>query len=90
MRRRRDDERFEIVGTAAPRSAPPKRAISIEGPALVPVRVIPSAASLTRRSGPEQGLIEVALVDGTQFRFPADVSAAFVIEVITALRSTAC
>ena len=82
--------RFEIVGTATPRSAPRKRAFTVDGPALVPVRVIPSTASLTRRSEPEQGSIEVALADGTRLRCPADVSSAFVIEVIAALRSAAC
>ena len=56
----------------------------------MPVRVIPSTASLTRRSEPESVSVEVALTDGTRLRFPAEASAEFIVEIITALRSAAC
>ena len=91
MRKRRADQRFEIVEPSVQRSADPKQEFAVEGPALVPLRVIASAAPLARRSGIEDAsTIEVALPDGTQLRFPRDVTAAFLVEVIAALRVSAC
>ena len=91
MRKRRADQRFEIVGPTERRAATPKREFSVEGPALVPLRVIGSTAPLARRSDlGEAGSIEIALPDGIRLRFPRDVAAAFLVEVIAALRVSAC
>jgi len=91
MRKRRADERFEIVGPTAQRTTLPKREFAVDGPALVPLRVIASAAPLARRSDVEgASALEVVLPDGTRLRFPASVTAAFIIEVISALRVSAC
>ena len=91
MRKRRADHWFEIVGLAERRAAAPKREFAVEGPALVPLRVMASAALLARGSDLEDAsAVEVALPDGTRLRFPRDVTAAFLVEVIAALRASAC
>jgi len=91
MRRRRSDVRFEIVDPAARPRARPKRAFAVDGPALVPLRVIASAAHLARRSEVEDAsAVDVALADGTRLRFPSEVTASFLVEVLTALRSAPC
>jgi len=91
MRRRRSDVRFEIVDPTARQRARPKREFVVDGPALVPLRVIASAAPLARRSELEDAsTIEVALPDGTRLRFPCEVTASFLVEVLTALRFATC
>lgn len=92
MRRRQADERFEIIEPAVRRQVTPRKCVSpVDGPALVPVRVIASTAPVARQVGLEQtGSVDVILVDGTRLRFPAGVSATFVAEIIVALRSGPC
>lgn len=91
MRKRRADQRFQIVEPLARRSATPKREFAFEGPALVPLRVVASTPPLAPRLGIEDAsIIEVALPDGIRLRFPRDVTAAFLVEVTAALRVSAC
>jgi len=91
MRRCRDEVRFEIIDPAARRFAPTRRALSDEGPAIVPVRVIASTAPLARRDAVDDvGCVEVALPDGTRLRFPASVSSSFLVQVVVALRAAPC
>jgi len=87
--RKREDWRFELVDRALRRSAASKHGVAVEGPALVPVRVIASTAPSARQSN-APGALEVVLPDGTRLRFPRDVSSAFLVEVVTALRTSTC
>ncbi len=91
MRRRNYDHRFELVAPAAHAVAAARRA-PLEGtPLFVPVRVVASTAPVARQVDLEQGRsVDVAFPDGTQLHFAAGVSAAFVVEVVAALRSATC
>ena len=91
MRRRHDDFRFEIVEPAKRRGAGARRALDDEVPALVPVRVVPSSAPLAQQADfGDAGSVEVVLPDDTRLRFSGGVSAAFLVEVVASLRSSAC
>lgn len=92
MPRQRDDQRFRIVDPKARRPAARKRAFVVDAPALVPLRVIASAAPVARGLDVEESsAVDVALPDGTRLRFPPGASATFVVEILAALRSvSAC
>ena len=91
MRRRQEDVRFEIVEPVRRRGASARRALDDEVPALVPVRVVPSTAPVAQQADVgDAGSVEVVLPDDTRLRFSGGVSAAFLVEVVASLRSSAC
>jgi len=88
MRRRHADLRFEILAPAVRRAT--STTLLDGAPLFVPIRVIPSTAPVVRQVTEHTGTVDVTLADGTQLHFAAGVSAAFVVEILCALRPASC